>query len=59
METAKEGESQKSALFWAVRELGVTLTDLARHPGLCVSGIVYPVERGGIIGGECGYRLVQ
>ena len=35
--------------FWAVRELGISLTDLAGHLGLSVPGIGYSVERGEII----------
>ena len=45
--------------FWAVRELGSSLTDLAKHFGLSVPGIGYSVERGEIIARENGYRLVQ
>jgi REP-associated tyrosine transposase len=44
--------------FWAVRELGITLTELARHLGLSVPAIGYSVERGEIIARENGYRLV-
>jgi REP element-mobilizing transposase RayT len=45
--------------FWAVRELGVSLTDLARHFGLSVPGIGYSVERGEIIARENSYQLVE
>jgi putative transposase len=45
--------------FWAVRELGMSLTDLARHLGLSVPGVGYSVERGETIARESGYRLVE
>lgn len=45
--------------FWAVRELGISLTDLARHFGLSVPAIGYSVERGELIARENGYQLVE
>jgi hypothetical protein len=33
--------------FWAVRELGMSLTELARHVGLSVPAIGSSVKRGG------------
>jgi putative transposase len=45
--------------FWAVRELGMSLTDLARYLGLSVPGVGYSVERGGIIAFENDYQLVK
>jgi len=46
-------------LFWAVRELGLSLTDLARYFGLSVPGVGYSVERGDNIALENGYQLVE
>ncbi len=43
--------------YWAVRELGVSLTDLAREFELSVSGVGYAVERGERIACENNYRL--
>jgi hypothetical protein len=40
--------------FWAVRELGISLTVLARHLGLSVPGIGYSVERREITARERG-----
>ena len=45
--------------FWAVRELGISLTDLARHLGLSIPAIGYSVEKGEIIARESGYQLVE
>jgi len=32
--------------FWSVRELGMSLTDLARHLEMSVPGVGFAVERG-------------
>ena len=45
--------------FWAVRELGLSLTELARYFGGSVPGVGYSVERGEKIAREHGYRLVE
>jgi REP-associated tyrosine transposase len=45
--------------YWAVRELGITLTEMARYLGLSVPGIGYSVERGEIIARENGYKLAE
>ena len=45
--------------FWAVREVGISLTELARHLGLSVPAIGYSVERGEIIAREHGYQLLE
>jgi len=45
--------------YWAVRELGVSLTDLAREFELSVSGVGYAVERGERIACENNYRLIE
>ena len=48
---------------WAVRELGVSLTDLARHLGMSPpeadkpSGMGYAVQRGEVMTRERGYQL--
>ena len=44
--------------FWAVRELGISLTDLARRHELSVPAIGYSVDRGEIIARESGYQLL-
>jgi len=44
--------------YWAVRELGVSLTGLARRINISVSGVGYSVDRGEIIARENDYRLI-
>ena len=44
--------------FWAVRELGMSLTELAREFEMSVAGIGYAVERGETIARENQYRLI-
>jgi len=43
--------------FWAVRELGLSLTDLARRLGMSPAGVGYAVRRGEAIAQEKKYRL--
>ena len=45
--------------FWAARELGLSLTELARHLEMTVPGIGYAVRRGEKIARENHYRLEQ
>jgi len=42
-----------------VREMGISLTDSARHLVLRSPGISSSVERGEIIARESGYQLVE
>jgi putative transposase len=44
--------------FWAVRELGTSLTDLARGLGMSPMGVGYAVQRGEVIAREHGYQLI-
>lgn len=43
--------------FWAVRELGLSLTELAVHLEMSVPGVGYAVRRGETIARENDYRL--
>jgi putative transposase len=45
--------------FWAARELGISLTELARRLGISVPGVGYSVERGETIARESDYRLTE
>ena len=45
--------------YWAVRELGMSLTDIARRLGITVAGVGYSVERGEIIARENHYQLIE
>ena len=45
--------------FWASRELGVSLTELARRLGISVPGVGYSVDMGEAIARESDYRLIE
>ena len=45
--------------FWAVHELGITLTELARRLGISVPGVGYSVERGERIVQDNGFQLTE
>ncbi len=45
--------------YWAVRELGISLTELARRLGMSVPGVGYSVERGEIIARKNDYQLIE
>jgi len=45
--------------YWASRELGVTLSELARSLGITVTGVGYSVERGELIAKENNYQLLD
>jgi len=45
--------------YWAVRELGVSLTELARRLNISIPGVGYSVERGEIIARENDYQLIE
>jgi putative transposase len=44
--------------FCAVRELGTSLTDLARDLGMTPAGVGYAVQRDEVIPREHSYRLI-
>lgn len=44
--------------YWAVHELGISLTELSRRLGISVPGVGYSVERGEIIARENDYQLI-
>jgi len=45
--------------FWAVRELGISLTDLARTLEMSIPGVGFAVERGEAIAHENKYQLME
>ena len=45
--------------YWAVRELGTSLTELARRLNLSVPAVGYSVDRGEIIAHKNDYRLIE
>ena len=55
----KKVKARSLLCFWAVRELGMSLTDLARHLGISVPGVGYAVERAEAIARDNNYQLVD
>jgi hypothetical protein len=54
------GQDRRSLLcFWAVRELGMSLADLARELEMSIPGIGYTVERGETIAHDNKYQLIS
>jgi len=51
----KKVKARSLLCFWAVRKLGISLTDLYRHLGSSVSGVGYAVERGEAIARNNNY----
>ena len=45
--------------YWAVREFGISFTELAKRLGISVAGVGYSVERGEIIARENDYQLTE
>lgn len=52
-------EARSLLFYWANRELGISLTDLARRFGMSPTGIGYAVERGERVVKEKGYQLIE
>jgi putative transposase len=44
--------------FWAVRELGTSLTDFPRRLGMSPAGVGYAVQRGEVIARKHSYQLI-
>ncbi len=55
----KRVKSRSLFCYWAVRELGFSLTELARRLEISVAGVGYSVERGEIIARENDYQLIE
>jgi hypothetical protein len=54
----RRAEARSLLFYWAVRELEVSGTFLARGFGMSQAGVVYAVKRGERIAEEKGYRLL-
>ena len=52
-------EARDLLCYWAVSELGMSLTDVARRLGMSQPGVGYAVKRGKNIAGTRDYRLVE
>jgi chromosomal replication initiation ATPase DnaA len=54
---ASRVEARSLLCYWAVRELGMSVTELARRFGMTPSAVTYAVERGERIATENRYQL--
>lgn len=52
-------EARSLFCFWAVRELGISLKELARRLEMSSPGVGYSVERGAVIAQENGHHLTD
>ena len=52
-------DARSLVCYWAVRELGMTLTELAKVPAMCPSAVSYAVKRGEIIAIDNKYQLAN
>ena len=55
----KRVKARSLLCYFAVRELGFSLTELAQRLNISVPGVGYSVERGEIIARENDYKLIQ
>ena len=54
----KRVQARSLFCYWAMTELGVSLTDLARRIGISVPAVGYSVERGGMVAKEHSFQLI-
>jgi putative transposase len=52
-------EARSLLCYWAVRELGISGTSLAKHLGMSQSGVVYAVNKGEKLAKERKYQLTE
>ena len=58
--TAEEaGRCKESTLFWAVRELGIRGTSLAKQFEMSQPGVVYELNKGEKIPKEPNFKLIE
>ncbi len=55
----KKVKARSLFCYWASRELGISLSELARLLGISIPGAGYSVERGELIARENGYQLID
>jgi hypothetical protein len=55
----KRGKARSLLCFWAVRQLSISLAELARHLGISVSGVGYAVDREEPIVRDNNYELIE
>lgn len=56
---ARKVQARSLFCFWAVRELGVSLREVARRLKISSPGVGYSVERGEAIARDNGYHLIK
>jgi len=54
---SRRADARSLVCYWAVRELGMALTELARHLAMSPSAVSYAVERGEVIATDNNYQL--
>jgi hypothetical protein len=65
MGTLSKGKHQRRVkprslfCYWAVRELGIPITEVARRLGISVPGVGYSVDRGENIARENDYQVIN
>ena len=59
MRNRAKAKSRSLLCFWAIRELGMLLTDMVKHLGISVSGVEYAVEMGEAIKRDKSCHLVD
>jgi chromosomal replication initiation ATPase DnaA len=52
-------DARSLVCYWAVRELGMALTHLARDLAMSPSAVSYAVERGEVIASDNNYQLID
>jgi hypothetical protein len=55
----KKVKARSLFCYWASRELGISLSELARRLGISIPGAGYSVERGELIARENNYKLID
>jgi len=55
----RRAEARNLLFYWAIRELGISGTLLAKRFGMSQPGVVYSVYKGEKIAKENGYQLVR
>lgn len=55
----KRSKARNLFCYWAVPELGISLTQLARRLGISVAGVGFSVKKGEIIARENNYQLIE
>lgn len=52
-------EARSLVCYWAAREIGLSLTELAKTIGISPSAVSYAIERGEKIASEKNYKIME